>query len=116
MATKRKTAQPWWGKRRVQRRLMILGSLALVVSVFAWLVVRGEGGGSGSGEFLREPAPPFTLPTVAEGQGGPGVAARSRRPPRPVSLLQRGQGRGALLRRDCRWGGGLGQVRGPECG
>src|SRR4030067_34980 len=68
MATKRKNAQPWWGKRRAQRRLMILGALALVVSVFAWLVVRGEGGGSGSGEFLREPAPPFTLPTVAEGQ------------------------------------------------
>src|SRR3990172_5358805 len=68
MATKRKNAQPWWRKRRAQRRLMILGALALVVSVFAWLVVRGEGGGSGSGEFLREPAPPFTLPTVAEGQ------------------------------------------------
>jgi peroxiredoxin Q/BCP len=42
---------------------MILGALALVVGVFAWLVVRGEGG-SGSGEYLREPAPAFTLPTV----------------------------------------------------
>ncbi|MDP2673859.1 MAG: redoxin domain-containing protein [Dehalococcoidia bacterium] len=68
MTTKRKNAQPWWRKRRVQRRLAILGALALIVGVFAWLVVRGEGGGSGSGEFLREPAPPFTLPTVAEGQ------------------------------------------------
>src|SRR3989304_6171802 len=67
MATKRKNAQPWWGKRRVQRRLAILGALALVVGLFALLVVRGEGG-SGSGEFLREPAPPFPLPPVAEGQ------------------------------------------------
>src|SRR4030065_103553 len=69
MATKRKNAQAWWRRRRVQRRLAILGALALVVGVFAWLVVRGEGGGSGSGEFLREPAPAFTLPTVAEGAG-----------------------------------------------
>ena len=68
MVTKRKNAQPWWRKRRVQRRLAVAAALALVVGVFAWLVVRGEGGGSGSGEFLREPAPPFTLPTVAEGQ------------------------------------------------
>ena len=66
MATKRKTAQPWWRKRRMQRRLTVLGALALVVGVFAWLVVRGAGGGGGSsGEFLRETAPAFTLPTVA---------------------------------------------------
>src|SRR3990172_10432381 len=69
MAMKRKNAQPWWRRRRVRRRLAVLGALALVVGVFAWLVVRGEGGGgSGSGEFLREPAPAFSLPTVAEGQ------------------------------------------------
>src|SRR3972149_3661223 len=68
MATKRKTAQPWWRKRRVQRRLAVLGAMVLVVVVFAWLVVRGEGSGSGSGQYLREPAPPFPLPTVAEGQ------------------------------------------------
>src|SRR3990170_2818750 len=68
MMTKRKTAQPWWRKRRAQRRLVVLGGMALVVCVFAWLVVRGGGSSSGSGEFLREPAPPFTLPTVAEGQ------------------------------------------------
>ena len=65
MATKRKTAQPWWGKRRVQRRLAILGALALVGGLIALLVVRGEGGGNGSGEYLREPAPAFTLPTIA---------------------------------------------------
>ena len=65
MATKRKNAQPWWRKRRAQRRLMILGALALIVGVFAWLVVRGEGGSSGSAEYLREPAPAFTLPTIA---------------------------------------------------
>jgi len=63
MVTKKRNGQPWWRKRRVQRRLAILGAMALVVGVFAWLVVRGEGG-SGSGEYLREPAPAFTLPTV----------------------------------------------------
>jgi len=68
MVTTKKNARPWWRKRRVQRRLAILGAMVLVVGVFAWLVVRGEDSGGRSGEFLREPAPAFTLPTVAEGQ------------------------------------------------
>ena len=67
MATKRKNAQPWWRKRRVRRRLAVVAALALVVGVFAWLVVRGEGD-SGPTEYLREPAPAFTLPTVADEQ------------------------------------------------
>jgi len=67
MARKTRTrAQPWWRRRRPLRRLAVAVALALVVGVVAWLVVRGEGGsGGGSSEYLREPAPPFTMPTVA---------------------------------------------------
>ncbi len=61
---KRKGGQPWWRKRRVQRRLAVVASLALAIGVIAWLVVRG-GGDSGPKQYLVEPAPPFTLPTVA---------------------------------------------------
>ena len=62
---KHKGGQPWWRKAKTLRRLAIAASLALVIGLFAWLVVRGEGGGGGSGEYLREPAPAFTLPTIA---------------------------------------------------
>ena len=65
---KRKGGQPWWRNRRTLRRLAIAASLALVIGLFAWLVVRGGGSGSGSGEYLREPAPAFTLPTIAGDQ------------------------------------------------
>ena len=61
---KHKGGQPWWRKRRAQRRLALAASLAVVIGVFAWLVVRGEGEG-GPKEYLREPAPDFTLPTIA---------------------------------------------------
>ena len=44
------------------------GRPGLVVGIFAWLVVRGEGGGSGTGQYLQEPAPDFTLPTIAGDQ------------------------------------------------
>ena len=60
----RKAGCPWWRKRRVQRRLAMVASRALAIGVIAWLVVRG-GGGSGPPEYFVEPAPPFTLPTVA---------------------------------------------------
>jgi len=60
-----KGRQPWWRKKRVQRRLAVAAVLALTIGAFAWLVVRGEGG-SGSGVYLKEPAPQFTLPTVAD--------------------------------------------------
>ncbi len=61
---KRKRGQPWWRKRRVQRRLAVVASLALAIGIIALLVVRG-GGDSGPKEFFVEPATPFTLPTVA---------------------------------------------------
>ena len=64
---RRKGGQPWWRKAKTLRRLAIAASLALVIGLFAWLVVRGEGG-SGTGEYLREPAPAFTLPTIAGDQ------------------------------------------------
>ena len=61
---KHRGSQPWWLKRRTQRRLALAASLAVVIGVLAWLVVRGEGEG-GPREYLREPAPDFTLPTIA---------------------------------------------------
>ncbi len=61
---RRKGAQPWWRRRRPQRRLALAASLALAIGIFVWLMVRG-GGESGPKEYFVEPAPPFTLPTVA---------------------------------------------------
>lgn len=61
---KHKGGQPWWRKPRTIRSLALAASLAVVIGVFAWLVVRGEGEG-GPKEYLREPAPAFTLPTIA---------------------------------------------------
>ena len=64
---KHKGGQPWWRKRRTLRRAALAASLAVVIGVFAWFVVRGEGEG-GPKEYLREPAPAFALPTIAGGQ------------------------------------------------
>ena len=46
------------------RRLAMALTAAVVVGVFAWLAV-GTGGDGGTKQYLREPAPPFRLPTVA---------------------------------------------------
>ena len=65
---KHKGGQPWWRKRRTQRRLALASSLSVVIGVIgvlAWLVVRGGGSESGPQEYLREPAPAFALPTIA---------------------------------------------------
>ena len=62
---KHKGGQPWWRKRRTLRRAALAASLAVVIGVLAWLVVRGGGSESGPKEYLREPAPDFTLPTIA---------------------------------------------------
>lgn len=64
MTKTRKGGQPWWRRRRTQRRLALAAALVLAVGAAGWLVVQGEGE-SGSGVYLKEPAPPFTLPTVA---------------------------------------------------
>ena len=62
---KRKAGQPWWRGRRTQRRLAVVASLAVAIGTVAWLVVRGGGGSSAPQEYLVEPAPPFSLPTIA---------------------------------------------------
>ena len=64
---KRKGGQPWWRKKRVLRRAAVAASLALVIGLFVWLVVRG-GSEGGPKEYLREPPPDFTLPTIAGDQ------------------------------------------------
>ena len=62
---KHKGGQPWWRKPRTIRSLVLTASLAVVIGVLAWLVVRGGGSESGPQEYLREPAPAFALPTIA---------------------------------------------------
>ena len=64
---KRKGGQPWWRKKRVLRRAAVAASMILAAALVGWLIVRG-GGDSGPKEYLREPAPAFTLPTIAGGQ------------------------------------------------
>ena len=59
-----KGRQPWWQRRRVQRRLAAVASLALAIGTIAWLVARG-GGDSGPKQYFVEPASTFTLPTIA---------------------------------------------------
>ncbi len=44
--------------------MAVAASLALAIGIIAWLVVQG-GGDSGPKQYLVEPAPPFTLPTIA---------------------------------------------------
>ncbi len=61
---KRKSEKRRW---RVLRRWALAAAALALVVVGIWLVMRGEGD-SGPKEYLRRPAPPFTLPTVAEGQ------------------------------------------------
>ena len=62
---KRKGSRPWWRKPGTIRSLVLTASLAVVIGVLAWLVVRGGGSESGPKEYLREPAPAFSLPTIA---------------------------------------------------
>ena len=61
---KRKGGQPWWLKKRVLRRAAVAASMIMAAALLGWLIVRG-GGDSGPKEYLREPAPDFTLPTIA---------------------------------------------------
>ncbi|MBI2912915.1 MAG: peroxiredoxin family protein [Chloroflexi bacterium] len=62
---KRKSGEPWWRKRKVVRRLALLaGALVAAAGLTAWALVP-RGGGGGDTQYLREPAPPFTLPTIA---------------------------------------------------
>ncbi len=62
---KRKAARPWWRKPKVLRRVAMALAAAVVVAAGAWLVLASEGGDGGPKQYLREPAPPFTLPTIA---------------------------------------------------
>ena len=64
MKKKRRSARPWWRRRRTLQSLALLTSTAVVVGLIVWLVVRG-GADSGPKQYLREPAPPFALPSVA---------------------------------------------------
>ncbi len=61
---KRKAVTPWWRRRKPLRRLAIAAAAAAVIAGFAWLALK-PGGDGGPKEYLREPAPPFTLPTIA---------------------------------------------------
>ena len=62
---KHKGGRPWWRNPGTIRNLVLTASLGVAIGVLAWLVVRGGGGESGPKEYLREPAPAFSLPTIA---------------------------------------------------
>jgi len=62
---KHKGGRPWWRKPGTIRSLVLTASLGVAIGVLAWLVVRGGGSESGPKEYLREPAPAFSLPTIA---------------------------------------------------
>ena len=62
---KHKGGRPWWRNPRTMRSLVLTASLGVAIGVLAWLVVRGGGSESGPKEYLREPAPAFSLPTIA---------------------------------------------------
>ncbi len=60
----RKARNRWWRRRETQRRLAVAASLAAALGVLAWFVIQSSGGGEPE-VYLTEPAPLFTLPTVA---------------------------------------------------
>ncbi len=61
---KRKAGLSWWRRKKTLRWLAAVASLTVAVGVLAWFVVQGASD-SDSGVYLTEPAPSFTLPTVA---------------------------------------------------
>ncbi len=61
---KRKAGNRWWRRRKTQRRLAVAASLLVAVVGLAWFVMQGAGD-SEPEVYFTEPAPLFTLPTVA---------------------------------------------------
>lgn len=61
---KRKAGRRWWRRRKTQRRLAVAASLLAAVAVLSWFVMQSAGNTEPE-VYLTEPAPPFTLPTVA---------------------------------------------------
>ncbi len=61
---KRKKRQRWWRRRKTQQRLAVAASLLAAVGVLAWFVIQSAGD-SEPEVYFTEPAPLFTLPTVA---------------------------------------------------
>ncbi len=65
MALKERRARHrWWRRRKTQRRLAMAASFVVAVGVLAWFVIQSAGN-SEPEVYLTEPAPLFTLPTVA---------------------------------------------------
>ncbi len=61
---KRKAGHRWWRRRKIQRRLAVAASLVVAVGALAWFVMQSAGD-SEPEVYFTEPAPLFTLPTVA---------------------------------------------------
>ncbi len=61
---KRKKRHGWWQRRKTQRRLAATASLVVGIGVLAWFVAQSVGD-SEPEVYFTEPAPLFTLPTVA---------------------------------------------------
>ena len=58
--------QPWWQRKKVRRRLLVLASLVVAVGLFGLVAVYFGGRGNDETEQnVAGAAPAFTLPTVA---------------------------------------------------
>jgi len=58
--------QPWWQRKKVRRRLLVLASLVVAVGLFGLVAVYFGGRGNHETEQnVSGAAPAFTLPTVA---------------------------------------------------
>ena len=65
MSSKKRKARPWWRKPRTLRRLAVLVVSLFLIGGGTWYVLTaGEGEPK---QFLRDPAPAFSLPTTDSG-------------------------------------------------
>ena len=68
MKKKLRTRRPWWRRGRTWISVALSTLLAAAVAgPIVWLLA-GTGGDASPPEYLDEPAPPFTLPTITGDQ------------------------------------------------
>ncbi len=66
MSIKKRKTRPWWRKPKTLRRLAVLVLSLALIGGGAWYVL-AAGSSSEPKQFLQEPAPAFTLPTIGGG-------------------------------------------------
>ncbi len=65
MGKKRRKMHPWWRRGRTWISVALSALLAAAVAGPAVWLLAGTGGDASPPQYLDEPAPPFTLPTIA---------------------------------------------------